>query len=100
MAHYLLRYTVAADYLARRGDYRSVHLVHARAAIARGELLLGGAIEDLSQGALLLFSGDTPAAAERFAATDPYVLNGLVTSWRVDRWITVVGEAAAEPVAP
>jgi uncharacterized protein YciI len=48
----------------------------------------------------LLFSGDSPAAAEAFAKADPYVLNGIVTAWRVDRWITVVGESAAEPITP
>lgn len=101
MAHYLLRYSVAADYLERRGEFRAVHLDHARAAVARGELLLGGAVEDyLSQGSLLLFSGDGPEAAEAFAEADPYVLNGIVTAWRVDRWITVVGDQAAEPIRP
>jgi uncharacterized protein len=29
--------------------------------------------------------------AERFAADDPYVRNGLVRSWRVREWTTVVG---------
>jgi hypothetical protein len=32
--------------------------------------------------------------AETFAKTDPYVLNGLVSSWRVREWATVVGEQA------
>lgn len=50
--------------------------------------------------AVLLFQGDTPAAAEQFAATDPYVRNGLVTSWAVRPWTTVAGEGAATPVRP
>jgi uncharacterized protein YciI len=49
---------------------------------------------------VLLFKGDSPAAAESFAATDPYVLNGLVKRWRVREWTTVVGEAAIAPVRP
>jgi uncharacterized protein YciI len=100
MAHYLLRYTVADDYLERRGQFRGPHLALAQEAVARGELLLAGAVDDLSQGSLLLFGGNSPAAAERFAEQDPYVLNGVVTAWRVDRWITVVGEQAAEPILP
>lgn len=100
MAHYLLRYTVAADYLERRGDYRAVHLAYARDAVARGELLLGGAMDDTSQGAMLLFQSDGPEVAEAFAASDPYVVNGLVSAWRVDRWMTVVGRQAAERVTP
>jgi uncharacterized protein YciI len=47
---------------------------------------------------VLLFEGETPAVAESFAQADPYVLNGLVTKWRVRPWTTVVGEHAATPV--
>jgi uncharacterized protein YciI len=41
-----------------------------------------------------LFRGDSAAAAEQFAAADPYVQNGLVTRWRVREWTTVVGRDA------
>jgi uncharacterized protein YciI len=30
------------------------------------------------------------AAAERFARADPYVVNGLVTSWAARPWTVVV----------
>ena len=43
MKHFLLSYTLAADYLERRPVWRSEHLALARAAAARGELLLGAA---------------------------------------------------------
>ena len=40
----------------------------------------------------------SPAAAERFAAADPYVRGGLVKAWRVREWTTVIGpDAAAKP---
>jgi uncharacterized protein YciI len=48
--------------------------------------------------AVLLFTGESPAAAEAFAKADPYVQAGLVTRWRVREWTTVVGEGAATPV--
>jgi hypothetical protein len=47
---------------------------------------------------LFLFKGDSPEAAERFAAADPYVKAGLVKRWRVRPWTTVVGESASTPV--
>ena len=47
---------------------------------------------------MLLFSGDSPAAAEAFAKADPYVVNGIVTKWRVRPWTTVVGRDAAVKV--
>ena len=98
MLHYLLMYDVTPDYLERRAAFRDAHLALARAAHARGELVLAGALVDPADGAVLLFLGDSPAAAEAFAAADPYVRNGLVTRWRVRAWRTVVGDGAADPV--
>ena len=93
--HYLLLYDVVPDFLDRRAAHRSEHLSLARAAVARGELVLGGALADPADGAVLVFKGDSPAAAEAFASADPYVRNGLVTRWRVRPWTTVVGPDAA-----
>jgi len=98
--HFLLFYEVVADYVTRRAAYRDAHLALAWQSQARGELVLGGALGDPVDGALLLFQGDSPAAAERFARSDPYVKNGLVTSWRVRPWSTVVGDLAASPARP
>ena len=100
MKHFLLFYDLAEDYLARRAALRGVHLQKAREAQARGELVLAGAFADPADGAVLLFKGDSPASAEAFAATDPYVLNGLVKKWRVREWTTVVGDGALAPVKP
>lgn len=98
--HYLLFYDVVPDYVTRRERYRDEHLARAGTAVERGELVLGGAIGDPVEGAVLLFSGDGPEVAERFARSDPYVTNGLVTRWRVRPWYTVVGAAAAAPIRP
>ena len=96
--HYLLFYDVAPDYLERRAAFRAAHLAYAWAAVGRGELVLGGALADPPDGAVLLFTCDTPAPVEAFAAGDPYVLNGVVTGWRVRPWTTVVGETAGTPI--
>ncbi len=96
--HYLLFYDFVPDYLERRGPYRADHLQCAWAAIERRELILAGPLAEPLDGAVLLFDGDSAAVAERFAAEDPYVRNGLVTRWRVRRWTTVVGEDAESPV--
>ena len=98
--HYFLQYDLAPDYLERRAALRSEHLTLAWAAVERGELVLGGALGEPLDTALLLFQGDSPAAAERFAAADPYVKQGLVRRWRVRPWTTVVGPLAATPVRP
>jgi uncharacterized protein len=98
--HYLLFYDVSADYLERRGEFRNEHLTLAWEAEARGELVLGGALADPVDAAVLLFRGDSPEVAERFVAADPYVKNGLVTRWRVRPWSTAVGKDASTPVRP
>jgi len=95
--HYPLLSDVEPDYAERRQAYRAEHLALARQAVARGELVLGGALADPLDGAVILFRGDSPAAAEAFAAADPYVRNGLVKRWRVREWTTVVGAEAAVP---
>jgi uncharacterized protein len=98
--HYLLFYEVSPEYLARRGEYRAEHLELAWQAAERGELVLGGALADPVDGALLLFKGESAEVAEGFAIADPYVKNGLVTKWRVRPWTTVVGAEASTPVLP
>ena len=95
--HFLLFYDVSPDYLARRGEYRAKHLDLAWRAHDRGELVLGGALGDPVDAAVLMFQGDSPEAAERFAGADPYVRNGLVLRWRVRPWTTVVGATASAP---
>jgi len=92
--HYLLFYDVVPDYVERRNAFRAEHLALARAAHARGELVLGGALADPVDGAVLLFRGDSPAVVEAFVAADPYVRHGLVTRWRIRPWTTVVGDHA------
>src|SRR5437879_1051114 len=97
MAYFALFYDAVNDFIARRGAYRDEHLRLAREAQARGELVLAGALADPANGALLIFHGETPAAAESFARQDPYVKNGLITNWKVRAWTVVVGN---EPHAP
>jgi len=98
--HYLLFYEAGEDYAERRAAYRDEHLTKAWAASDRGELLLGGALTDPTDGAVLLFQGDSPEVAERFARADPYVTNGVVKSWHVRGWKTVAGTNAADPLRP
>lgn len=100
MRHFLLLYTTAPDYLERRGAFRADHLRLAWEAQAKGDLVLAGALANPPDGAVLLFQGESTAAAEAFANSDPYVLNGLIAKWEVREWTTVIGDLAAQPVRP
>ncbi len=98
--HYLLCYDLAHDYLERRTQYRAEHLELAWQAQERGELVLAGALSDPVDTAVLMFQAESPEPVEAFAKSDPYVINGLVTSYKVRPWNTVVGEAATTPIRP
>ena len=98
--HYLLFYEVAGDYVSKRAKFRTEHLQKAWKASERGELVLAGALACPVDGAVLLFKGDSPEVAERFAKADPYVTSGAVKRWNVREWTTVAGVGAATPVRP
>ncbi|RPI21870.1 MAG: hypothetical protein EHM61_23695 [Acidobacteria bacterium] len=89
--YYLLFYKTVENYVQRRAPYRDQHLAYATAAQKRGELLMGGALSDPVDGALLLFKGESAELAESFARNDPYVKAGLITEWRVRPWTVVIG---------
>ena len=89
--HFLLIYEVVDDYVVRRMPYRQQHLALAEQAAERGELVLGGALADPVDRAILLFRSTGREIAESFARNDPYVQNGLVDKWSVREWTTVAG---------
>jgi uncharacterized protein YciI len=87
---HLLVYDYVDDIVERRPPHREGHLDHAQRARDAGRLVMGGAIGDPPTGGVLVFRVDDPAEVEAFAAEDPYVVNGLVTSHRVLPWTVVV----------
>ncbi|MGB2677185.1 MAG: YciI-like protein [Candidatus Acidiferrum sp.] len=91
MPYFALFYEVVDDFVARRAPFRDEHLLLAREAHLRGELLLAGALAEPADGALLIFRGPSPDAATSFAQNDPYVRHGLVKHWKVRPWSVVVG---------
>ena len=97
--HYLLFYEKVPDYADREPPLRPAHLEHVMAAVARGQVVLGGPLTVPTDGSnVLLFKSDSADAAEAFAAADPFVKNGIVCRWHVRPWQTVVGKDAACPL--
>lgn len=89
----LLLYDYVEDIAERRVPHRPGHLELVQSYLERGELEMAGAFADPLDGALFLFTAG-PEVAERFAAEDPYVANGLVTHWRVRGWNVVTAPPA------
>jgi uncharacterized protein YciI/heme-degrading monooxygenase HmoA len=99
MDYYALIYETVDDYVARRGEFRQLHLRAAQAAHERGELVLAGAFDNPVDRALLVFRVDDKSKVEAFARKDPYVVNGLVKKWEVRPWKVVVGHEPASSFA-
>lgn len=90
--YYLLIYKTVDDYVGKRAPYRDGHLAYSNAAHDRGELVMGGALADPADSAILVFKAESPAVAEDFARNDPYVKAGLIREWSVRPWTVVIGD--------
>ena len=91
---FLLEYDLVTDYIERRAEFREAHLTLATEAAQRGELVLGGALADRPDRALLVWRVGDRAIIDEFVRADPYVINGLVRSWSIRPWNVVVGTAS------
>jgi uncharacterized protein YciI len=96
MAYFVLFYDVVDNFPEKRAPFRPDHLRHVQEAVDRGELLLAGALDRPCDGALLIFRGDDRRVAEAFAERDPYVVQRLVSRWRVREWNQVIATQPGE----
>jgi uncharacterized protein YciI len=83
----MLFYEYVGDIVERREPFRADHLAAIRAGQEDGRILMAGPLGDPPNGAAIVFADRDQA--EAFARGDPYVTNGLVTSWRVEPWTLV-----------
>jgi hypothetical protein len=95
MPYFAVQYDVVDRFIERRAPFREEHLALVRAAYARGELVMAGAVGEPPQGALLVFRVASALEAEHFVLHDPYVVNGLVTRWLIRPWHVVVEPVTA-----
>jgi len=91
MKYYILTYTFVENYLDKRTPYRKDHFEVAKAAVAAGDLLLGGATEGPGETGVLIFQVKEKSQVEAFAKQDPYVKNGIVISYDIKEWNVVLG---------
>jgi uncharacterized protein YciI len=85
MMTYVLFYETAPDAMARIPEIYPSHRARVDAFHARGALLQVGTFENpIEQGSMGIFV--TREAAEEFVREDPFVLNGIVASWKIWGW--------------
>ena len=87
--HHILFYDYVDDVLERRGPHRPDHLAHIAAAKEAGQIVMAGPVGDPVHGAVIVFSDASVDQIEGFAATDPYVVAGLVRARRIEPWAVV-----------
>ncbi|HVA26920.1 MAG TPA: YciI family protein [Candidatus Baltobacteraceae bacterium] len=85
---YALLYESADDVRTKAPLHFAEHRAHWRAYQDDGTLLMVGPFSNPDDGAMAIFT--TREAAEAFAASDPFVLNGVVKSWRVAEWMEAI----------
>ncbi len=79
--------------MEKRAPYRSVHLANAKAAVDRGEIIMGGAFDEPADGVAIVFKVNEISIITNFVEEDPYVQNGLISKWWIRPWNVVVGTA-------
>ena len=98
--HYLLRYTYVEGIDSRREPYRDQHLAALWAQADAGRVLIaGGAGVPVSEG-VIVWDVEDPQVIHEFAQSDAYMAAGLITSYDVVPWRTVVGALAESPLRP
>ena len=95
--HYLVFYEGVDNYAELRQPFLAPHRQYLRDAHARGDLVQAGALLNPGDGSVLVIKADAIDVAERFAANDPFVLNGVVKRWYVREWNTIIGPEATVP---
>jgi uncharacterized protein len=82
---YVLFYEPADDFLPKARRYGAAHRARLAQFHTRGLLLLAGPLLDPRDGSAMgVFTSHQ--AAEEFIRGDPFVLHGVVSSWRVRPW--------------
>jgi uncharacterized protein YciI len=77
-------YQPAPDVLAKAPIHFAAHKARLDAFQRRGDLLAVGTWADLREGSMAVFR--TRTAAEEFVRDDPFVKNGVVSTYQIKDW--------------
>ncbi|MCK9517819.1 MAG: YciI family protein [Dehalococcoidia bacterium] len=88
---HILFYNYVEDVAPKREPFRAQHLDLLRDLERKGIVKMAGAFADPLDGAVIIFNTDDRSVVEAFVQEDPYVANGLVTTWRIRAWDVVIG---------
>jgi uncharacterized protein YciI len=81
---YVSFYDVAPGALSKVMEHFPAHRARLDEFHARGELIAAGPLGMPPTGAMAIFT--SRESAEAFIQGDPFVVNGLVATWRIVEW--------------
>lgn len=88
--YFILFYETVDNYVELRKPYRKAHLDILTVALENKQVVLGGALEDPADKAVIIWKVDDIKVVEEFVANDPYVLNGLISKYEIRPWNVVI----------
>eukprot|EP01120_Amphizonella_sp_Union-15-10_P008985 TRINITY_DN331_c0_g1_i1.p1 TRINITY_DN331_c0_g1~~TRINITY_DN331_c0_g1_i1.p1 ORF type:complete len:135 (-),score=21.09 TRINITY_DN331_c0_g1_i1:77-481(-) len=99
--YHIVFYDYVHDYLTKREPIRASHFKLAREWASKGNLLMGGAFNEPVDGAALVFKNTSASEIENdFVKKDPYVINGLVSGYKIRNWTVVLDTSAGLDLGP
>ncbi len=90
---YALQYDYVVDSVEKRKPHRQAHLALVSKQAEKGNLILGGALNNPPTGGLLIFRNLSPNDIEQFVQQDPYMINGVVVKYSIKPYMAVIGDA-------
>jgi uncharacterized protein len=84
----VLYYQSSPDVLEKAPIYGEAHRARWKQFLDDGTLLMIGPFANPLEGAMAIFT--TRQAAEDFAKDDPFVLNGVVSTWVIRDWLEAI----------
>ena len=88
--YFILFYHTVHDYVEKRAPYRSEHLKLLNIELKKKHVVLGGALNDPTDQAVIIWNVEDKKIIEDFVASDPYVRNGLVSKYEIRSWNVVI----------
>ena len=85
---FVMFYDMAPDGLGKARENIDAHRARLNEFNARGVLLMAGPLGNPPEGAMGVFT--SKEAAEEFIQGDPFVINGVVSEWRIVEWNEVL----------
>lgn len=91
--YFILTYYTVDNYVEKRKPYRSEHLELLEVELKKKHIILGGALSDPADQAIIVWKVNDRKIIEDFVKNDPYVKNGLISKHEIRSWNVVIGNS-------